>query len=174
MCDFCQLTNFGYISRWKVPILPDTNFLSRYGLFLFVKGVSHVYCHLFLQVLGDIVESCTGAILLDSGLNLDCVWRIMLPFLSSVVSFSNVQLNPIRELQELCQSSNFELSCETTRSDLGIFSCKKEVNIDGIIFSGNASNLNKKISERNASHDLLLKLKVKGYDHQSVPNKAWT
>lgn len=172
MCGYCQLTNLGYISRWKVPIVLGINYFLDM-VFFFLLRVLHVYCPLFLQVLGDIVESCAGAILLDSGLNLECVWRIMIPFLSSVVSFSNVQLNPIRELQELCQSSNFELSCEITRSHLGIFSCKKEVNISGSIFSGNASNLNKKLSEINASQDLLLKLKVKGYDNQSVPNKAW-
>ncbi|KAJ0076978.1 hypothetical protein Patl1_35319 [Pistacia atlantica] len=52
------------------------------------------------KTLGDLVESCMGGILLDSGFNLSTVWKIMLSFFEPVMSFSGMQLNPITELQE--------------------------------------------------------------------------
>lgn len=56
-----------------------------------------------LQALGDLVESCIGAILLDTGFDLNHVWKVMLLFLNPAMRFSNLQLSPIRELLELCQ-----------------------------------------------------------------------
>ncbi|KAF9614409.1 hypothetical protein IFM89_018554 [Coptis chinensis] len=61
------------------------------------------------KALGDLVESCVGAVLLDTGFNLNIVWKIMLTFLDPIMKFSNLQLNPVRELTELCQSRCWEL-----------------------------------------------------------------
>ncbi|KAJ1382389.1 Ribonuclease III domain [Sesbania bispinosa] len=62
------------------------------------------------KALGDLVESCVGAILLDSGFNLNKVWKIMTSFLDPIMKFSSsLQLSPIRDLQELCQSHNLDL-----------------------------------------------------------------
>ncbi|PPS05772.1 hypothetical protein GOBAR_AA14871 [Gossypium barbadense] len=61
------------------------------------------------QALGDLVESCFGAILLDTGFNLNRVWKIMLSILDPIKSLSSVQLNPIREVQELSQCYNWDL-----------------------------------------------------------------
>ncbi|KAJ9557988.1 hypothetical protein OSB04_012602 [Centaurea solstitialis] len=73
------------------------------------------------KALGDLVESCVGAILLDSGFNLEVVWKIMISFLDPVMKFSALQLNPIRELQELCQFYNWELTFPSVKKD-GVFS----------------------------------------------------
>lgn len=55
-----------------------------------------------IQVLGDIVESIAGAILLDTKLDLDVVWGIFEPLLSPIVTPENLELPPYRELIEWC------------------------------------------------------------------------
>uniref|UniRef100_A0A0E0FXC3 Uncharacterized protein n=1 Tax=Oryza nivara TaxID=4536 RepID=A0A0E0FXC3_ORYNI len=54
------------------------------------------------KVLGDIVESIAGAILLDTKLDLDVVWGIFEPLLSPIVTPENLELPPYRELIEWC------------------------------------------------------------------------
>uniref|UniRef100_A0A0D9V9B3 Uncharacterized protein n=1 Tax=Leersia perrieri TaxID=77586 RepID=A0A0D9V9B3_9ORYZ len=54
------------------------------------------------KVLGDIVESIAGAILLDTKLDLDVVWGTFKPLLSPIVTPENLELPPFRELIEWC------------------------------------------------------------------------
>ncbi|KAH0969724.1 hypothetical protein GBA52_028320 [Prunus armeniaca] len=56
------------------------------------------------KALGDMVESIAGAILIDSKLDLDEVWRIFKPLLSPIVTPDKLELPPLRELIELCDS----------------------------------------------------------------------
>lgn len=67
-----------------------------------------------LQVLGDIVESIAGAILIDSKLNLDVVWGIFKPLLSPIVTPESLELPPLRELREWCDKNGHfvEVKCE--------------------------------------------------------------
>ena len=117
-----------------------------------------------IQALGDLVESCFGAILLDTGFNLKRVWEIMLTLLDPIKSLSSVQLNPIRELQELCQSYNWDLKFLTSKSSRNFY-------VDGKLNAGDVSvaastiNPNKKDAIRTASHQIYVKLKVKGLLH---------
>lgn len=37
------------------------------------------------KILGDIFESVAGAIFIDSGMSLDCVWKVYAPFLHDVI-----------------------------------------------------------------------------------------
>ncbi|CAA6661652.1 unnamed protein product [Spirodela intermedia] len=62
------------------------------------------------KVLGDLVESCIGSVLLDSGFDLNCVWKTMMNLLHETLRFSSLQLNPVRELRELCQSRHLKLN----------------------------------------------------------------
>ncbi|KAL9249577.1 Endoribonuclease Dicer homolog 4-like protein [Drosera capensis] len=55
------------------------------------------------KALGDLVESSVGAIFLDTGFDLDRVWKLVLFILDPILSFSKFQFNPVRELKELCQ-----------------------------------------------------------------------
>ncbi|KAK9130502.1 hypothetical protein Sjap_010989 [Stephania japonica] len=114
------------------------------------------------KVLGDLVESYVGAILLDSGFNLNLVWKIMLYLLAPVLNFSTLQLDSIRELQELCQSRNWKLNTFSTRKG-GIFSVKVVVNGKDFCLSGSATNSSKKVATRLASQEIFLNLKAKGY-----------
>ena len=61
----------------------------------------------WMQALGDMVESIAGAILIDTKLNLDEVWRIFKPMLSPLVTPDKLELPPLRELNELCDSLGY-------------------------------------------------------------------
>ncbi|PHU09303.1 Endoribonuclease Dicer -like protein 3 [Capsicum chinense] len=79
---------------------------------LFVKSVSNS-CSLqgnkAPKVLGDLVESIAGAVLIDTKLNLDEVWKIFKPLLSPIVTPDKLELPPLRELIELCDSLGYFL-----------------------------------------------------------------
>ena len=55
-----------------------------------------------VQVLGDIMESITGAIFIDVNFNIDMVWKIVEPLLSPMITPDKLALPPYRELLELC------------------------------------------------------------------------
>ncbi|XP_010932228.2 endoribonuclease Dicer homolog 4 isoform X2 [Elaeis guineensis] len=118
------------------------------------------------KVLGDIIESCVGAVLLDTGFNLKLVWRLMITLLKPVLSFSSLQLNPVRELRELCQCYDFELGLpDPTKIKEGYF-VKVEVDAKGNPLSCTATNKNSKAARRMAAQEALSKLKALGYKHK--------
>ena len=84
-------------------------------------------------MLGDIIESLAGAILLDSGYNKEVVWQSIRPLLESIVTPETLKLHPIRELHELCQKESYNIIYEiVTRKD-GVTNYRMEVEADGII-----------------------------------------
>ena len=124
-----------------------------------------------MQVLGDIVESCVGAVLLDSGFNLNHVWKLMLMLLQPILSFCDMHINPMRELHELCQCNRFELGLpKPTKAD-GEFHVKVEVNINGKMISCTAANRNSKDARKLAAQDALSKLKVYLFWQSAVKQK---
>ncbi|OQU81937.1 hypothetical protein SORBI_3006G142775 [Sorghum bicolor] len=118
------------------------------------------------KVLGDIVESCVGAVLLDSGFNLNHVWKLMLMLLKPILSFCGMHIDPMRELREICQYNGFELGLPKPTEDNGEFHVKVEVNIDGKMISCTAANRNSKDARKVAAQEALLKLKVTWYAKQ--------
>ncbi|XP_017241588.1 dicer-like protein 4 isoform X3 [Daucus carota subsp. sativus] len=118
------------------------------------------------KALGDIVESCIGAILLDTGFNLNHVWKTMLSFLDPVIHFSGLQLNPIRELQELSQSYNMELKFASSKKD-NTYTVEIKVNGKDVCEHSSASNFSKKAAKRRAAKQLILILKEHGYKSKS-------
>ncbi|KAH9654546.1 Dicer-like protein 4 [Citrus sinensis] len=116
------------------------------------------------KVLGDLVESSLGAILLDSGFNLNTVWKIMLSFLDPILKFSNLQLNPIRELLELCNSYDLDLQFPSLKKG-GKFLAEAKVAVKDkdVFISACATNLSRKEAIRIASQQLFSKLKAAGY-----------
>ncbi|KAJ1271827.1 hypothetical protein BS78_06G155400 [Paspalum vaginatum] len=119
------------------------------------------------KVLGDIVESCVGAVLLDSGFNLNLVWKLMLMLLKPILSFRDMHINPMREIRELCQYNGFELGLPKPKKADGEFHVKVEVNIDGNMISCTAANRNSKDARKLAAQEMLSKLKNYGYRHKS-------
>uniref|UniRef100_A0A0D9ZN12 Dicer-like protein 4 n=1 Tax=Oryza glumipatula TaxID=40148 RepID=A0A0D9ZN12_9ORYZ len=119
------------------------------------------------KALGDIVESCIGAVLLDSGFNLNYVWKVMLMLLKPVLTFANMHTNPMRELRELCQCHGFELGLPKPMKADGEYHVKVEVNIKSKIIICTAANRNSKTARKFAAQETLSKLKNYGYKHRN-------
>lgn len=117
-------------------------------------------CGSSFQVLGDLVESCIGAILVDSGFNLNCVWETVLKLLHPVLCFSAVQLNPVRELRELCQSCNFNLDFPRRVAVNGEYKVQVIVTAKERTLTFTAVDRNSKFARTMASREALSKLKV--------------
>nr|CDM85593.1 unnamed protein product [Triticum aestivum] len=66
------------------------------------------------KVLGDVVESIAGAILIDRKLDLEVVWGIFKPLLSPIVTPEKLELPPFRELLEWCNKSGYFLGIKCT------------------------------------------------------------
>ncbi|ONK59574.1 uncharacterized protein A4U43_C08F7860 [Asparagus officinalis] len=118
------------------------------------------------KILGDIVESCVGAILVDTGFNLKVVWKIILGLLKPTLEFSSLQLNHVRELRELCQSVDltFELPKPLKRKEGYLVSVEIDVKGNKLTFS--AVNHNSKTAQKMAAQEALLKLKALGFKHK--------
>ena len=114
---------------------------------------------MFFQALGDLVESCMGAILLDTGFNLNCVWKIMLSLLNPTMSSSKLWINPIRDLQELCQCHGMDLQFSASRKS-GIYTVQSKVTSGDLIMNDSATNISKKAAKRMAAKQLYSRLKV--------------
>lgn len=113
------------------------------------------------KALGDLVESCVGSILLDTGFNLNRVWEIMLSFLDPIISFSTLQLSPIRELQELCQyhSCGHPFSVSEKGS---MYLVEAKVKGDNVSATASATNSSIKEAKKIAAERVFEQLKAQG------------
>lgn len=118
------------------------------------------------KALGDLVESCMGAILLDTGFDLNRAWQIILSFLKPVMSFTRLQLNPTRELYELCQSFGWNLKFLPSKKD-SKFLVEARVNGENVSAAASALNINKKSAQRMAAQKVCSSLKAQGYRPKS-------
>ncbi|XP_075077543.1 dicer-like protein 4 isoform X1 [Nicotiana tabacum] len=118
------------------------------------------------KALGDLVESCMGAILLDTGFDLNRAWHIMLSFLKPVMSFTRLQLNPKRELHELCQSYGWHLKFLASKKD-SKYLVEAKVNGENVSEAASALNINKKAAARMAAQQVHSSLKAQGYRRKS-------
>ncbi|CAN4113157.1 unnamed protein product [Withania somnifera] len=123
------------------------------------------------KALGDLVESCMGAILLDTGFDLNRAWHIMLSFLKPVINFTRLPLNPTRELYELCQSYGWQLKFLPSKEDskflVEAMVNGKNVSEANVSEAASALNINKKAAERMAAQKLCSSLKAQGYRPKS-------
>ncbi|KAL2525937.1 Uncharacterized protein Adt_10991 [Abeliophyllum distichum] len=70
-----------------------------------------------LQVLGDLVESITDAMLIGTNLDLHKVWKVFKPLLSPIVTPDNLEFPPCRELIELCDSLGYFIKSTIHRKE---------------------------------------------------------
>lgn len=119
------------------------------------------------KVLGDIVESCVAAVLLDSGFDLTNVWKLVLMLLKPVLSFSDMHMNPMREIRELCQCHKLKLGLPKPVKAGGEYHVKVEVNINSEVINCAAANQNSKVARKLAAQEALCKLKNYGYTHKN-------
>ncbi|XP_047150394.1 endoribonuclease Dicer homolog 2-like isoform X1 [Vigna umbellata] len=85
------------------------------------------------KVLGDIIESLAGAILVDSGYNMEVVWQSIKPLLEPLVTPETLRLHPVRELNELCQKRSYNIIQEDVSRKDGVTRFKMGVEADGVI-----------------------------------------
>ncbi|KAL0915263.1 hypothetical protein M5K25_015666 [Dendrobium thyrsiflorum] len=118
------------------------------------------------KVLGDLVESYIGAMLLDTGFNLREVWKVMVALLEPILRFNCLSINPVRELRELCQQKNFGLRLPPPVKEDRSYLVKVEIDIGDEHLTSSAINHNSKAGRRVAAQIALAKLKDLGYKHK--------
>ena len=114
------------------------------------------------QALGDLVESIVGAILIDTNLNLDEVWRIVEPLLSPIVTPDKLELPPLRELNELCDSLGYFIK-EKCVNKGEMVHAELRLQLDDILLVGEGFDRSRKVAKGKAASYLLKELEVCSY-----------
>ncbi|KAJ0977945.1 hypothetical protein J5N97_013419 [Dioscorea zingiberensis] len=122
------------------------------------------------KVLGDMVESIAGAILIDTGLCLDKVWDIFKPLLSPIVTPDNLELPPMRELGELCSELGYFLATKYTEDGENVIA-ELEVQLEDVLLVRKGREKNKKAAKAQAALLLLKDMEEKGLSHSCHPSK---
>ncbi|KAH7414675.1 hypothetical protein KP509_14G005300 [Ceratopteris richardii] len=126
------------------------------------------------KVLGDLVESIAGAILVDSGFDLDRVWTVMLRILSPLVTPSTLPIHPIRELHELCQSKGLSFIWKKTSCTAGQESIATiEIGVGNEVISESAKAPVKKTARKNAAQRIIIALGQRGIHHPRNERAAY-
>uniref|UniRef100_A0A2N9FEH6 Uncharacterized protein n=1 Tax=Fagus sylvatica TaxID=28930 RepID=A0A2N9FEH6_FAGSY len=113
----------------------------------------------FPKVLGDVIESLAGAILVDSGYNKEVVFQSMRPLLEPLITPETAVFHPAKELNELCQKEHFDLKKPIKSTNKGVACITIEVEADGILFKDTARVADKRIAKKLASKVVLESLK---------------
>ncbi|MED6203666.1 helicase [Stylosanthes scabra] len=123
------------------------------------------------KALGDLVESIAGAILVDTKLNLNDLWRIFYPLLSPIVTPDKLELPPLRELIELCDSLGYFIKENCKRKGTTVHA-ELSVQLQNALLVREGKGINKKIAKGEAAFHLLEDLKKKGISHgSSMPKR---
>lgn len=105
------------------------------------------------------MESIAGAVLIDSKLDLDEVWRVFKPILSPLVTPEKLELAPSRELTELCDSLGYFIKEHyLTESDL--VHARLKLQLETVLLNGHGSGPTSKAAKGMAALQLLQKLEV--------------
>ncbi|CAH2078579.1 unnamed protein product [Thlaspi arvense] len=112
----------------------------------------------FSKVLGDVIESLAGSIFVDSGYNKEAVFASIKPLLGCMVTPETVKLHPVRELTELCQKAQYELS-KAKGFENGKACFTVDVNAQGKSFTHTAKASNKEMAKKLAYKQVLISLK---------------
>ncbi|KZV28338.1 endoribonuclease Dicer3a [Dorcoceras hygrometricum] len=141
----------------------------------FVKSVSCVNSmaltpeHTAPKALGDLVESIVGAILIDSKLDLDEVWKVVEPLLSPIVTPEKLELPPSRELIELCDSLGYFVKENyTPKGD--VVHAELTLQLEDVLLNGQGSGSHRKAAKGMAALCLLKKLESRGISFSKRKN----
>lgn len=105
------------------------------------------------------MESIAGAILIDSRLNLEEVWRIFMPILSPIVTPDKLELPPLRELVELCDSLGLFVKDNCITKGAVVFA-ELSVQLKDTRLIREGSGQNRKAAKAQAALQLLKDLEV--------------
>uniref|UniRef100_A0A1J3J3H8 Endoribonuclease Dicer-like protein 3 n=1 Tax=Noccaea caerulescens TaxID=107243 RepID=A0A1J3J3H8_NOCCA len=119
------------------------------------------------KALGDLVESIAGAMLIDTRLDLDQVWRVFEPLLSPLVTPDKLQLPPYRELNELCDSLGyfFRVKCvnDGVKAQATI-----QLQLDDVLLTGDGSEQTNKLALGKAASHLLKQLEKRNISRKTL------
>nr|AJA90765.1 Dicer-like 3 [Ephedra trifurca] len=117
------------------------------------------------KVLGDILESIAGAILVDNGFNLEQVWNVMKPLLSPIVTCSSRYLHPIREVNEICDSNGFVSKWSKVLKGDRAAITRMEVTLKDCVIVGESTKVSVKNAKKEAASKILMQLDEKQIYH---------
>ncbi|KAL8233189.1 hypothetical protein R6Q57_002967 [Mikania cordata] len=118
------------------------------------------------KVLGDVIESLAGAILVDAGYDKDRVFQSIRPLLEPLVTPETLKLHPVKELHDLCQKNHFEIKKSVERAEDGTVFFSIEVASEEQVFKESSTAADKKLAERLASKNVLKLIKeTMSYDN---------
>ena len=112
-----------------------------------------------LQALGDMVESIARAILLDTKLNLNEVWRIYKPLICPIVTPDKLELHPFRKLKEPCASREYFIK-ETFIKKGEMVHAELSLQLKDVLLIGEGYEGEKKIARGEPACHLFKKLEV--------------
>uniref|UniRef100_A0A803L442 Uncharacterized protein n=1 Tax=Chenopodium quinoa TaxID=63459 RepID=A0A803L442_CHEQI len=110
------------------------------------------------KVLADIIESLAGAIFVDSGFNKEAVFKSISPLLDPLITPETLKLNPVRELNHICQTHHYAMRRFRTREN-GVASITLEVEANGIVHKHTCTASDKKMAKKIACKAILKSLK---------------
>ncbi|GAA0149590.1 hypothetical protein LIER_08728 [Lithospermum erythrorhizon] len=113
------------------------------------------------KVLGDMMESIAGAILIDSNFNLDEVWRIFKRILSPIVTPDKLEIPPLRQLIELCGSLGVIVKENCVRKGDTVHA-EVKVQLEDVLLVGEGSGQSKKVAKGTAALMLLRHMEMRG------------
>ncbi|KAA8546198.1 hypothetical protein F0562_003063 [Nyssa sinensis] len=116
------------------------------------------------KALGDMVESIAGAILIDTKLNLNEVWRIFEPLLSPIVTPDKLELPPLRELIELCDSLGYFIK-ENCIKKGEMVHAELRLQLKDVLMVGEGFGQNRKAAKGQAALHLLKDLENRGISY---------
>ncbi|KAL3645874.1 Dicer dimerization domain [Castilleja foliolosa] len=119
------------------------------------------------KVLGDLVESIAGAVLIDSKLNLDIVWKVFKPLLSPIVTPDKFELPPMRELNELCDSLGYFIRVLAKEDGMHVV---LKLQLKDVLLDAQGSGPTSKAAKGMAALHLLKELELRGIKSSS----KWT
>ncbi|KAF8393640.1 hypothetical protein HHK36_021886 [Tetracentron sinense] len=122
------------------------------------------------KVLGDMVESIAGALLIDTKLNLDIIWKIFKPLLSPIVTPDNLQLPPVRELNELCDYLGYFIK-ETCTNKGEMVHTELRLQLKDVLLVREGCERKRKAAKGQAALHLLKDLEKRGISHSRYVSK---
>ncbi|GMH08010.1 hypothetical protein Nepgr_009850 [Nepenthes gracilis] len=122
------------------------------------------------KALGDLVESIAGAILIDTKLDLNEVWRIFEPLLSPIVTPDKLELPPLRQLNELCDSLGYFIK-ENCINDQEMVHVELRLQLKDILIIGEGIDKSRKTSKGQAAVHLLKDLQSRGITYSQCVSK---
>ncbi|KAH9670561.1 Endoribonuclease Dicer [Citrus sinensis] len=114
----------------------------------------------FPKALGDIIESLSGAIFVDSGCNKEVVFESIRPLLEPMITPETMRLQPARELNEYCQKHHFAMKKTVAPRINGKAAVTVEVHANGTLFKHTHADADKETAKKVASKEVLKSLKA--------------